>query len=308
MPAASLSLAMSTSWRARRHRHLAPVFDAIQALGFTRVELNSLTPGMVAELPSELARTGLVVPSIHHPCPWPVDGAGRYLDSVALPELSSPDPDARSAAVAAALGTMRLAQAVGACAVILHLGWVKVSIAQPDLFALLREGRHAEYEELRRRALAERGARKSPHLQAALTSIRELGGQAARLGVDLGVETRDGYHEVPDLDEFEEVFATTAGLPVRYWHDVGHAEKQGHLGLGGQEAFLHRYGGRLLGVHLHDAILDHDHYAPGKGEIDLGAVAELLPAGVLRTLELAERESVADVEAGVGILRRLGLT
>jgi len=302
-----LSIAMSTSWSVRRGPALGPVLDAIQELGFRRIELNSLTPGMVAELGDELARRDMVVQSIHSPCPWPVDAAGERLSWTGLSELSSPDGAERGQAMARSKGTIELARHLGARAVIMHLGHIETSVSQPQLLQLLRAGRQEEFLALRHCALVEREAAKAPFLECALASIRELGACAAEAGVLLGVETRDGYFEIPSLAELEEVFAATEGLPVHYWHDVGHAERQRHLGLADPEAYLRSYRSRLIGVHLHDTIFDRDHLAPGMGETDLGAVARLLPEGVLRTLELSDVPTPEEVRRGTDLLRGLGL-
>lgn len=301
-------LAMSTSWCIRRSPLLGPALDAIQDLGFRYVELNNLTPPMVAELADQVAHRGMAIQSIHNPCPWPADGAGEPVAWSRTPELSSPEASERARAVAVCKGTIDLAQATGSRAVIVHLGHVPDAVPQRQLFELLRSGQAAEFAALRERAVADREERKLPYLQAALAGIRELGEYAAGRGVSLGVETRDGYNEIPSLDEFEEVLAAAEGLPVYYWHDVGHAHKQHRLGLAGQEEYLRRYGGRLLGVHLHDALLERDHLAPGLGEVDLAAVAGMLPRAALRTLELGSPETVADVRAAMEILKGLGLS
>ncbi len=298
---------MSTSWNVHRNGSLGAVLQAISDLGFQRVELNSLTPAMAHELEPELARQEMAVQSVHNPCPWPVDGDGAPLDWALVDCLSAPDDEQRRRALAWARETVELAGAVGARAVIVHLGGVPTTVPQRELFQLLAAGRQEELAARLAQALAERQARHTPYLRNALASIRELGECAARAGVALGVESRDGYMEIPSLAEFEKVFAVTEGLPVLYWHDVGHVEKQTLLGLAAPGEYLRRLGPRLLGVHLHDAILDRDHFAPGQGQIDLAAAARLLPDGALRTLELSDVPTVEEVERGVQLLRGLGL-
>ena len=95
-------------------------------------------------------------------------------------------------------------------------------------------------------AWREREAAKGPRLEAALRSIRALGEHAVGTGVRIGVESRDGYHEIPSLDEFAAVFEACAGLPVGYWHDAGHGAKLDYAGFVEHEQFLRRYGERLV--------------------------------------------------------------
>ena len=307
MPTAPPTLAMSTSWRIRLTESVPAVLDALRELGIRRVELNGLTPAQAEGVATELAARRMVAQSLHNPCPWPVDPSGKRLAGHITDGLACGDEHVRAQALAWARATIDLARRLGARAVVIHLGRVELSPVQGRLFELLRSGHRAEFADLRERALAEREAHKEPNLRQALASIRELGTYAAAAGVALGVEVRDGYDEIPNFREFQQVFAATAGLPVYYWHDVGHVEKQRWLGLATQADYLVCFRKRLLGVHLHDAILDRDHLVPGQGEIDLAAVARLLPAGALRTLELNSPPTPAEVRRGIALLARLGL-
>lgn len=302
MDLTAANLAMSTSWNVRKHSQIGSVLAELRDLGFSLIELNSLPPAMVAGLPDELARTGMMVQSLHDPIPWPVDSSGQRLGWSALPELSAPLEDERLNAVARAKGTIELAARLGARAVILHLGHVDTSVPQSKLFALLRSGAQDEFRRLRDRGLGEREAAKSENLHSALRSVRELGEYAARAGISLGIEVRDGYHEIPSLEEFDQVFAICDGLPVYYWHDTGHAYRQEVLGIATADAYLQRFGDRLLGAHLHDARPERDHLAPGLGDLDLAGIAARLPAGALRTLELSDAATAEQIRAGVELL------
>ncbi len=307
MPSTPLTLAMSTSWNIRGNGAIGPVLQGIHELGFSRVELNNLLPQMLPELERELGRRGMSIQSIHNPCPWPVDAEGQRISWGLADALSSLDEGMRAQALAWAKDTIRLAADLDVGAVILHLGQVQTSLPQPQLFHFLRAGRHDEFQARLERAITERAERRGPYLEAALASIRELGECADKAGVKLGVEARDGYHEIPSLPEFDDVFAATRGLPVQYWHDVGHVQKQQLLGLATQEEYLRRFARRLLGIHLHDTRCDRDHFAPGMGEIDYRSLARLVPAGALRTLELSDVPTPEDVRCGLELLRGLGL-
>jgi sugar phosphate isomerase/epimerase len=308
---ANSDLALSTSWKRFAPEDIGAVLDAVADLGFRRVELNYLRSGHLPDLEAALEARGLVVPSIHNALPARVDVPLPGMPSGNHHAIADPNEEGRRGAVAWACWTIDWAARLGASAVVLHLGSMPAPIEQRALFDLLRgarsDGRVAEFAAARDRALAEREARKGPFLAAALRSVREIGEHAGRKGVAIGVETRDGYNEIPSLDELDEVFAATAGLPVGYWHDVGHAEKQRLLGIAPHKAYLTRHASRLIGVHLHDSIYDRDHFAPGRGETDLAAYAPLIPEGVLRTLELNSANTREEVRAGANLLLRLGL-
>jgi sugar phosphate isomerase/epimerase len=308
---AESDLALSTSWKNSSPEDVGAVLGAIADLGFRRIELNYLRSGHLPDLQSALEARGLVVPSIHNALPSRVDLPLPGMPTGNHHAIADPNDEGRRQAVAWARWTIDWAVRLGARAVVLHLGSMPARITQRALFDLLRranaDGRMDEFVAARARALAEREAQKGPFLSAALQSVREIGEYAGEKGVAIGVETRDGYNEIPSLDELDEVFAATAGLPVYYWHDVGHAGKQRLLGIAEHETYLTRHAARLIGVHLHDSIWDRDHYAPGRGETDLAAVASLIPPSALRTLELNSANTPEEVRAGAELLLRLGL-
>jgi len=308
---AESGLALSTSWKNSSPEGIGAVLDAIHDLGFRRVELSYLRSGHLPELRSALEARELVVQSIHSPLPSRIDVVLPGLPSGNSYALADPDEATRRGAVDWARWTIDWAARLGARAVVVHLGSLAAPTPQRTLFDLLRQAagdsRVEEFVAARDRALAEREARKGPYLAAALRSAREIGEHALEKEVAIGVETRDGYNEIPSLDELDEVFAATSGLPVYYWHDVGHAEKQRLLGIAPREAYLTRHAARLVGVHLHDSIFDRDHFAPGRGETDLAAIAPLIPPTALRTLELNSSNTPDEVRAGADLLLRLGL-
>jgi sugar phosphate isomerase/epimerase len=161
-------------------------------------------------------------------------------------------------------------------------------------------------EHLRQRdeAWREREAAKGPHLAAALDTIRQLGQHALGTGVRIGVECRDGYHEIPSLDEYEQVFDAADGLPVGYWHDAGHGAKLAYLGFLEHEDFLKRYGQQMVGMHVHDTRGARDHLAPGQGETDFGMLARYLRPETLKTLELNPSVSASQISWGLDLLEQ----
>jgi sugar phosphate isomerase/epimerase len=64
----------------------------------------------------------------------------------------------------------------------------------------------------------------------------------------------------------------------------------------------------LHGMHLHDAIFTADHKAPGTGEIDFGAILELVPGGALKVLELAPSATREEILRGLEVLGALGVS
>ena len=303
------SFGLSTAWNGGRHTSPAALLDEHLALGFRRAELYChWTPDQLADLAREAWAREIEVTSLHSPCPIPTSASGardRWGDWLA----STHEPD-RSYAVDCIKRTIDAAAEVGARAVVIHLGTTGYVSRQRQIFeTIAREGRNSDaHRRLVDEAWREREARKAPTLEAALKSIRALGEHAAGTPVSLGVECRDGYQEIPSLDEVEDVLGACDGLPVYYWHDAGHGAKLQNAGFLEHEEYLRRYADRMLGMHIHDTIAERDHLAPGTGETDLAMVTSYLKPGMVLTLELRATVEPADVGRAVELLKGLGIT
>jgi sugar phosphate isomerase/epimerase len=294
-------IGLSTSWNGpgANPDHL---LDQARSLGFRRIEAYAhFSPDGLASLAQRAAERGMEVGSLHGPCPAPVPGIGDWLASTSESE--------RSRAVDAHKRTIDAAVSVGARAIVVHLGNTGVATRQPSIFsAIAQYGRmSAEHVRLRDEAWQERAASARPHVEAALQSARALGEHAAGTDVRVGFEIRDGYHEIPYLDEIADVLLACDGLPVGYWHDAGHGAKQEYLGFAAHEDYLRRYSDRLVGMHIHDTRAGRDHQAPGAGDTDFGMLARYLtdPA-TMRTLELHRVVTAAEISRALDILEPYG--
>ncbi len=294
-------LGISTSWNGRPPGDLKVMLDQIEALGFRRVELYAaFTRAQLNEVSRLIQERGLAVTSLHSPCPIPEQRINDW--------LASPNPAERAAAVDAGKRTLDAAAELGARGIVVHLGHVSVSGQQQKIFSLIRERGTDDpaVRELVREAWQAREAAKAPHLAAAIESARELGEHARGSAVGVGLECRDGYHEIPSLDEIEQALEACAGLPVYYWHDAGHGQKLQNAGFVRHEDYLRRYHERMLGIHLHDTRLDRDHQAPGLADTDFTMLARYIDCPI-RTLELSSRERAEDILRGVELLCSVGI-
>jgi sugar phosphate isomerase/epimerase len=248
------------------------------------------------------AECDMHIGSLHGPCPVPMGSNG--FPAPIGDWLSSTNPTERARAVDAYRGTIDAAVEVGARAVVVHMGNSGVMSRQGSLYdTIARHGRlSAEHLKLRDTAWQEREAAKRPRLQAGMDSMRALGKHARGTGVWLGIECRDGYHEIPSLDEVGEVLSACDGLPVGYWHDAGHGAKLEYLGFLEHEEFLRRYADRLVGMHIHDTRDGRDHLAPSQGSTDFGMLARYLRPDTVRTLELHRVVAAADITRALEFL------
>lgn len=298
---------LSTSWNGGRHQRAADLLDEHRRLGFRRLEAYCLhTPAQLEELGREARERGFEITSLHSPCPIPVDERGTramYGDW-----LASTDEKQRIFAVDAVKRTIDAAAEVGARGVVVHLGNTGVFSRQRAIFdTISQHGRMSEQHlRLVEEARQEREARKGPHLEAGLSSIRALGEHASGTSVRLGVEARDGYNEIPSLDEVADVLAACDGLPVYYWHDAGHGAKLEYAGFVEHEEYLRRYADRMLGMHIHDTRGGRDHQAPGQADTDFAMLARYLRPETIKTLELSASVLAEHIPPALELLREVG--
>jgi len=300
-------IGLSTSWNGPGSNP-ERLLEQDRGLGFRRVEAYAhFTHDALRALAAEAARHDMHIGSLHGPCPVPSGPTGY---PAPLGDwLASTNPSERTRAVDALRGTIDAAVEVGARAIVVHLGNSGAVSRQSAIFdTIARYGRlSGEHLRLRDSAWQEREAAKGPHLAAALDSMRALGEHARGTGVRLGVECRDGYFEIPSLDEFAEVLAACDGLPVGYWHDAGHGAKLDYLGFLEHEEFLRRYGSQIVGMHIHDTRDGRDHLAPGLGSTDFGMLGRYLRPDTLRTLELHRSVTATEITSALDLLEPLGV-
>ena len=295
-------IGLSTSWNGPGSS-AATLLDQARSLGFRRIEAYAhFTSDELRALAETARQRGMEVASLHAPCPVPTNAPGerdRWGDW-----LASTDDQERRIAVDAHRRTIDHASEIGARAIVVHLGRTGVPSRQPLLFdTIARAGRGSDaHLQLRDELWRERQAASGPHLEAALDSIQLIGEHARGTDVRIGVEARDGYHEIPSLDEMAAVLGACDGLPVGYWHDAGHGAKLAYAGFVEHEEYLRRYGDRLVGMHIHDTLRSRDHQAPGQGETDFAMLARYLRADTLRTLEVHARVTATEIGQALEVL------
>lgn len=294
-------IAVSTVWNALRHESGRSIIQELQSLGFTSFELNvHLTEGMLREIEGLLP--DIEIATLHNYCPAP-EGP-RALSSGDLYLFSSLDPIERRKAVDATLRTVEWAQRLGAKAVVVHAGRVRMEHQDEQILDLRLAGHHEEADGILRRGLALREKIRGPHLDAALATLAELAERAAG-GVLLGVETRVGYNEIPSFDEVASVLEVVPPSAGGYWHDFGHAHMLDLVGVARHEEFLARYAGRLVGMHIHNVSGKQDHRSLTEGTIDFARLAPLVPADALSVLEIHQPATADELVRSREIWREL---
>lgn len=252
----------------------------------------------------------LPVTSVHQPAPWSRHADGRGNSHC---NLASTDPDERRVAVEYALASIEWAGRIGADRLVVHLGQVTDVSEQFDeereMRRLYDSGQALDQRlpELRAAAIALRREHREPYLEQARASLMELVRAADKHRVVIGLENRYHYHEIPHVDEYEQLLDGFVLEQAGYWHDVGHAEVLHRLGFIDRHSWLAVNSSRCIGAHLHDVIGIGDHRSPGDGDVDWGYVVQGVRHLPGYTLEINQHQADEQVLAAPGFLDGIGL-
>jgi len=283
------------------------MIEEIRSLGFEYCELSFLlTARLFRDIP-ELVRQGKIkISSLHNYCPPPLE-SGRKSDRLQGPSLSALDERERSWAVRQTMRTIDAAKDLGAGAVVLHLGKIKLGSLPSKLRTLAESGgrKSRRYQSLKEKILKKRRSRRKPFVGQALKSVRRLAEYGEERKIPLGIETRYSISEFPALDEFGTLLEQISSPFIGYWHDAGHAQVKENLGLEEHEEYLRRYGPRLIGMHIHDVTLSRDHKAPGQGEFDFKRLGEFLKRDTIKVFEIHPPATAEEIKAGVEYVKNL---
>lgn len=306
MNPASRTISISTAWNALRHTSGKKMVGELTKLGFDSIELNvHVTPSMAEEVLALVERGRVRICSLHNYCPLP-DGIEREKAAGNILVLSSTDEAERAKAVEQTKRTIEWAARLGAPSVVLHLGRVPISVRQREALTLIGAGDLLQARAIVTEDLMERAAVRAPYIESVIRSLQEVAPHAEALGVKLGLETRYYFAEIPSLDEFMMIFRNVSSPALGYWHDTGHAHTMETLGIGSQDNYLKKYGDRLIGMHLHDAVGGSDHRAIGCGNVDFWRVLSYAKPDTQLALEIHGQASGQDlIRSRVLILRVL---
>lgn len=307
---AAYPLGISTSWNAAGNDDGGEIIRQVGELGFSCIEVEYRVSGEAARGIADAVRAGRVrVLSVHNYTPLE-RGEKATSRGGDKRNLASPDECEREKAVELTLRSLRLAEELGAKALVLHLGETDMGKAYfGELAGIVeKEGvASRRAEELRNHIRDGRDAVKGRYLDAAIRSLQDLLPHAEKTGIVLGIENRYYFHQVPLPEEIPGILARIGSPFVRYWHDIGHAYVMRILGFDIAEGSSARLPETAFGVHIHDAVFTGDHKAPGSGEIPLPSILGRIPAQAIRIVEVSDTVARENIIRSVPFLEALGL-
>ncbi|MDB4969126.1 MAG: Sugar phosphate isomerase/epimerase [Myxococcales bacterium] len=225
-----------------------------------------LRPALYEPLVRELQMRGDELPlvAIEVPCPNTSRPGGR------APELAAPDRDEASAALEAAITTIRHAGELRAPFVVVRLGEVRASTAD---WAHARDKflRGALDESLTQRMSRARNSAAERAIDGARRALDRLAREAERAGALLLVRNGRRYVDVPTPRELDRLRADLRGAPVMPLLDVPAAHLNAVMGFAPMALTLAAYADAPL-CYYGDACGPIGALAPGHGIVDLAAV------------------------------------
>jgi len=302
----SHNLSISSCWNSSRHDHGYAMLEELAGLGFRSFELShgiriSLIEGIL-----EAVRDGVVsIGSVHNFCPLP---PGIHYAAPNLFQPSARNKTERALWQRHTLGTLRFARDVGARRVVIHSGSAWFFLGNPDeALAQMIEKHEGRFTELadndefklhRDKAIKRVRRKQKKTLPRVIEAYREILPPLKEFGLQLGIENREGFLELP-LDDAMASFLQELGEPAHYgcWLDTGHAWLKKGYGLMDPIAYLEEIDDRLVGWHLHDVSeLGRDHQEPGTGIVDFAALRPFVRPDQSVVLELSPKLSPSTVE------------
>jgi sugar phosphate isomerase/epimerase len=289
-------LSFSTCWNSGRHQDGEAMLQEILDLGFERVELgHGVRLTLMEGIQRRFNKGGFTISSLHNFCPLPIEITRAAPDCY---QFSSADARERERAVRHTFQTIDFAQRFNAQIVVLHLGRAPIGEYTDKLVEMAGNGLINSRTFVREKmdCVRKREEKVPPFFQRSRECLARIVEYAQGKGVQLGIESRHSYEEIPNEREMATVLNEFNVPEVGYWHDFGHVQVKHNLGFLDHREWLSQAAPRLIGCHLHDTKWPgRDHLAPFTGDIDYDQLIPLLPEDTLFVFEMSPRRTREEI-------------
>jgi len=295
--------ALSTMWSVDQKLPFNQTFEMGRKAGFARFELNHKVP---PELFTQWDSNRFYISTVHDPCPAVYTNEDLKVNDFMI---SSLDEKRRIKGMDITKASIDLACSLGARSVVIHPGMIQADRRlETQQRALFESGRKdtPEFVEVTRELIRHRASLAPAHFEQTVKSMRELIQYASGTGLDIGLENRYHYYDIPMIDEMQVLLDLCDDDWYGFQYDCGHGHTLSVLGLCDHKEWLDRFGHRMVGTHLHDVVGIKDHQLPGTGDVDFGMIAPYLPLNAHRTLELSPNLTIEELHTALEVLEHFG--
>jgi sugar phosphate isomerase/epimerase len=237
--------------------------------------------------------------SLHNFCPLPVEVMMASPDCY---QFSAVSAEERERAVKQTFQTIELAERLGARCVVTHLGQVNMPPITNALIRMTKAGEHfsRSYVRAKLKAVQTRERRAPAHLQRVKDCLRRIIDHAASKSVQIALESRRGYEEIPSERELPSLLEELDSGQLGYWHDFGHSQIKENLGFIDHAEWLGAVGYRAFGCHVQDCRWPaRDHEPPFTGTINFEKLVPLLPTDCLFVWEMNPNKTADAIRQSV---------
>jgi sugar phosphate isomerase/epimerase len=303
-------ISVSTAWNATINDTGDAIVAQILELGIKNIELGfSINELMLEDMIRHKENQQIRISSVHNYCPvLPGYKPGRFTPDFF--SLSSPDDEQRNTAVMLTKRSIDTTKRIGAKNLIVHAGRVEMEQDTKELIWLYNSGKRNtdQYTELLLKIKQERNQKKQPYIEAIIKSLETVLQYAADSNINICIENRFYFREIPNYDEFDLLFKHFSKAEnFFYWYDLGHAQVGENLGFGPNLDFLKAYAHRMAGMHLHDVRGAHDHQVPGFGDFDFNVLKPFIKKDMIKVLEVHQPATVEQLKTGIDYLKKVGI-
>ena len=290
-------IAFSTCWNSQKHSDGLAMVEEILELGFDTVEIShglkvSLLPGIIRAFEEKIIK----VAGVHNFCPSPVE---VLIDAPDCYEFTSHRGRERKRAIDLTLTTIKTAKKFNAKYIVLHLGSIPMKRISPKLekLALNDKGESKAYEKQKNKLLKKRQKIAPLYIERAKSALDKVLIEASENSINLGIESRSAYEDLPNEEEMISLMKHYEDTPVvGYWHDFGHIQRKHNLGLLDHDEWLSKMNPHIKGCHLHDVKWPHrDHQVPFSGDINFTELFKKIPNDIPIVWELSHRRTKKEI-------------
>jgi len=299
--------AFSTCWNSHKHTNGGEMIQEILDLGFDTVELShGMNASLLNGVLNKFEKDKVKVCGLHNFCPSPVE---VMIDDPDCYEFTHHRNEVRERAFHHTVKTIEFARRFNAKYVVLHLGSVPIRGRTKSLENMAIAGKLNSRSYVRQKIAMIKARERiaTPYLQRARNIILRLADHAANHQIQLAIESRSHFEQLPTEREMLTLMEEFQEHPfIGYWHDFGHVQRKHNLSILDHTQWLDKIKSHLIGTHVHDVIYPHrDHRVPMTGDMRLDQLLPFIPESLPHVWEISPSRKANDIRSALVAWRKL---